>query len=46
MIRQKAVRVAGEVVADETLMLTTDHIEDGRIALQVGKKRHHHLLVG
>jgi len=46
MIRQKAVRVAGEVVADETLMLTTDYIEDGRIALQVGKKRHHHILVG
>lgn len=46
MIRQKAVRVAGEVVADESLMLTTDHIEDGRIALQVGKKRHHHILVG
>ncbi len=45
MIRQKAVRVAGEVVAEETLMLTTNHIEDGRIALQVGKKRHHHILV-
>ena len=46
MIRQKAVRVAGELVEDETLMLTPDHIEDGRIALQVGKKRHHHILVG
>jgi len=45
MVRQKAVRVGGELVTDETLMLTEPHIDGGRIALQVGKKRHHHILV-
>lgn len=45
MIRQKAVRVEGEVVSDEMMNLTTNHISDGKIALQVGKKRHHHLRV-
>ncbi|MEN8008486.1 MAG: tyrosine--tRNA ligase, partial [Candidatus Krumholzibacteriota bacterium] len=45
MIRQKAVRVGGELVEDETLLLTEAHIADGKIALQVGKKRHHHILV-
>ncbi len=38
MIRQKAVRVGGEVVEDETLQLTGEHIQDGKIPLQVGKK--------
>jgi tyrosyl-tRNA synthetase len=46
MIRQKAVRVGGEIVTDETLMLTDAHLEGGKVALQVGKKRHHHILVG
>ena len=46
MIRQKAVRVGGVLVEEETLLLTADHIQDGRIALQVGKKRHHHILIG
>jgi tyrosyl-tRNA synthetase len=46
MIRQKAVRVSGELVEDETLVLNQAHIVDGRVALQVGKKRHHHILVG
>ncbi len=45
MIRQRAVRVNGEVVADELRALTADDVADGRIALQVGKKRHHHLRV-
>ena len=45
MIRQNAVRVAGEVVADEARALTLADVSDGRIALQVGKKRHHHILV-
>jgi tyrosyl-tRNA synthetase len=45
MIRQRAVRVGGEIVTDETLMLTADHVDGGKVALQVGKKRHHHILV-
>ena len=45
MIRQKAVRVEGEIVTDEMLGLTGDHIEEGKIALQVGKKRHHHIKI-
>jgi len=45
LIRQKGIRVNGEVVADEQLKLTTAHIVDGRIRLQAGKKRHHHLVV-
>jgi tyrosyl-tRNA synthetase len=44
MIRQKAVRVGGEIVTEETLMLTQTHIDGGKVALQVGKKRHHHIL--
>jgi len=45
MVRQKAVRVNGEPVTDELLRLTADDVDDGRIALQVGKKRHHHLKI-
>jgi len=45
MIRQKAVRVAGDVVTDEMLQLGESHVRDGRIELQVGKKRHHHILL-
>ena len=45
MIRQKAIRVGGDLITDETLQLTTGHIQEGKIALQVGKKRHHHILV-
>ncbi len=45
MIRQKAVRVAGDLIEDETLQLTERHIQDGKITLQVGKKRHHHIQV-
>ena len=45
MIRQGAVRVAGEVVKDESRALTAADFDEGRIVLQVGKKRHHHILV-
>ncbi len=45
MIKQNAVRLGGEVVQDEFLKITAEHIEDGKVALQVGKKRHHHILV-
>jgi len=45
MIRQKAIRVNGDLVEDEGVMLTAAHIDAGRVALQVGKKRHHHILV-
>ncbi len=45
MIRQGAVRVSGEVVQDESRLLVASDIDDGRIVLQVGKKRHHHILV-
>jgi tyrosyl-tRNA synthetase len=44
MIRQNAVRVAGVVVSDEMLRLTETDLEKGRIALQVGKKKHHHII--
>jgi tyrosyl-tRNA synthetase len=39
------VRVNGEIVQDEFFKITEQQIEDGRVALQVGKKRHHHILV-
>ena len=45
MVRQNAVRVAGDVVSDEMLVLTEAHVREGRIELQVGKKRHHHILL-
>ena len=46
MIKQKAVRVNGSVVTEELRVLTAEDVVDGVIALQVGKKRHHHLQVG
>jgi tyrosyl-tRNA synthetase len=45
MIRQNAVRVAGELVADENLRLTEEHVREDRVELQVGKKRHHHIIL-
>jgi len=45
MIRQQAVRVHGKLIGDETYLLTTADISEDRIPLQVGKKRHHHILV-
>jgi tyrosyl-tRNA synthetase len=46
LIRQGGVRVNGETVSDEKLRLTAASVQDGRIRLQVGKKRHHHLIPG
>ncbi len=45
MIRQNAVRVEGELISDEMFNLTADLITDGKVALQVGKKRHHHIRI-
>ena len=45
MVQQNAVRVNGAVVADPARRLVPADVQDGRIALQVGKKRHHHLQV-
>ncbi|MCP4292758.1 MAG: tyrosine--tRNA ligase [bacterium] len=45
MIRQKAVRVEGKVITDEMMCLTEAIIVDDKIALQVGKKRHHHIRI-
>jgi tyrosyl-tRNA synthetase len=45
LVRQGGVRVNGEAVADEQRRLGADDIRDGRIVLQLGKKRHHHLRV-
>lgn len=46
LVRQGGVRVNGEVVKDELLRLTAAHVRDGLVALQVGKKAHHHIRVG
>jgi len=45
MIRQAGVKVNDVVVADEARALIPGDVSEGRIRLQVGKKRHHHLLV-
>jgi len=45
MVKQGGVKVNGEGVKDEGRMLLAGDIDEGRIRLQVGKKRHHHLLV-
>ena len=45
LIRQGGVKVNDASVADEAHVLTGNDVEDNRIRLQVGKKRHHHLLV-
>jgi tyrosyl-tRNA synthetase len=44
-VRQAGVRVNGVVVDDESRALTADDVSEGRVRLQVGKKRHHHLIV-
>jgi tyrosyl-tRNA synthetase len=46
LIRQNGVRIHGEIVTDEMFRLTPADVRDGRIALQVGKKKHHHILIG
>ena len=45
LVRQGGVRVNGEAVADEQRRLVAADVRGGRIALQLGKKRHHHLRV-
>ena len=45
LVRQGGVKVNGEVVADEQRRLVATDVRDGRIVLQLGKKRHHHLRV-
>ena len=45
LVRQKGVKINGAVVDEEMRRLTAGDLQDGRIALQVGKKRHHHLVV-
>ena len=45
LIRQGGVKVNGEKVVDEMRALGTSDIRDGRIALQAGKKRHHHIQI-
>ena len=45
LIRQGGIKVNGRKVDDEMRMLVTDDVDDGRIALQAGKKRHHHILI-
>lgn len=45
LVRQGGVRVNGQTVADEQRRLVAADVQDGRIALQLGKKRHHHLRV-
>ncbi|HOX25974.1 MAG TPA: tyrosine--tRNA ligase [Candidatus Krumholzibacteria bacterium] len=44
LVRQGGVKVNDAVVADETRRLTASDVADGRIRLQLGKKRHHHLV--
>ncbi len=46
LVRQGGVKVNDEAVTDEGRALTAADVQDGRIRLQVGKKRHHHFLVG
>ncbi|MBK8165324.1 MAG: tyrosine--tRNA ligase [bacterium] len=45
LVRQGGVRVNGEAVADEQRRLVAADVQDGRIVLQLGKKRHHHLRI-
>lgn len=46
MVRQGGVRVNGESVGDEMRRLVMADVREGVVALQVGKKGHHHLRVG
>jgi tyrosyl-tRNA synthetase len=45
LVKQGGVKVNDAAVKDERRVLTGDDVEEGRIRLQVGKKRHHHLVV-
>jgi len=44
--RRGGVRVNGEGVADEMRRLVIADVREGVIALQVGKKAHHHIRMG
>jgi len=43
LIRQGGIKVNGDKIADEMRALVPDDVRDGRIVLQAGKKRHHHI---
>ncbi len=45
LIRQGGIRVNGDKISDEMRALGPDDVQDGKIALQAGKKRHHHIHV-
>jgi len=45
LVKQGGVKVNDEAVADEGRHLTHADVDGDRIRLQVGKKRHHHLIV-
>jgi tyrosyl-tRNA synthetase len=45
LIKPGGIRINGEKISDEMRNVITDDIQDGKIALQAGKKRHHHILV-
>ncbi|MBU0742987.1 tyrosine--tRNA ligase, partial [bacterium] len=45
LIRQGGIKVNGERIDDEMRMLVPGDVRVGRIVLQAGKKRHHHILV-
>jgi len=45
LIRQGGIRVNGEAVDDEARQLVVTDVRDDRIALQAGKKRHHHIRI-
>jgi tyrosyl-tRNA synthetase len=45
LIRQGGIRINGEPVQDELRTLVPGDVQDGKIALQAGKKRHHHIQV-
>jgi len=45
LIRQGGIKVNGEKATDEMRALGADDVRDGKIVLQAGKKRHHHILI-
>ncbi len=45
LIRQGGIRINGDKIVDEMRALVPNDVQDGKIALQAGKKRHHHIHV-
>jgi len=45
LIRQGGIKINGEKVVDEMRTLAAADVREGKIALQAGKKRHHHIHV-